>query len=93
MKYCKKCLTTDLRPNASFNNGICIACCYSELENDSNSALTLKILQKKIQKSDLDSNDKCITATPYFMHDYDYYSENANTEVGQRHINGSVRKH
>ena len=26
MKYCKNCLTTDLRPNALFTNGICIAC-------------------------------------------------------------------
>lgn len=30
MKYCTKCLATDLRPNASFNNeGVCIACQYS----------------------------------------------------------------
>ena len=30
MKYCKKCLTTNLRPNASFNaNGVCTACEYS----------------------------------------------------------------
>jgi hypothetical protein len=91
MKYCKKCLTTDLRPNVSFNNGICIACCYSELENDSSSALKLKILQKKIQQSRLDANNKCITVTPCFMHDY--YSESATIEVEQSHINGSARKH
>ena len=30
MKYCKSCLTTSLRPNASFNKkGVCIACEYS----------------------------------------------------------------
>jgi len=30
MKYCKECLTTDLRPNAAFNEkGVCIACEYS----------------------------------------------------------------
>ena len=30
MKYCKKCLTTNLRPNALFNEeGICIPCEYS----------------------------------------------------------------
>jgi len=30
MKYCKKCLTTSLRPNASFNvDGVCTACEYS----------------------------------------------------------------
>lgn len=27
--YCKKCLTTNLRPNASFEDGVCIACRYS----------------------------------------------------------------
>ncbi len=50
MKYCKKCLTTDLRPNASFDDGVCIACNYSStLEN--NSSIKLKLLQSKIQKS------------------------------------------
>ena len=30
MRYCRKCLTTDLRPNSLFNeNGVCIACQFS----------------------------------------------------------------
>lgn len=29
MKYCEKCLTTDLRPNARFVNNICMACIFS----------------------------------------------------------------
>lgn len=51
MKYCKKCLTTNLRPNASFKNGVCIACDYSGAEHQCNTALKLNILQKKIQQS------------------------------------------
>lgn len=51
MKYCKKCLTTNLRPNASFIDGICIACAYSESNTESDPSLKLKILQGKIQKS------------------------------------------
>jgi len=51
MKYCSKCLTTDLRPNASFSEGVCIACRYSASENDSNMDLKLKILQEKIRSS------------------------------------------
>ncbi|PJC86302.1 N-acetyl sugar amidotransferase [Vibrio sp. HA2012] len=51
MKYCKKCLTTDLRPNASLSDGVCIACSYSESEHHGNTELKLKILQDKIQKS------------------------------------------
>jgi len=37
MKYCKKCLTTNLRPNSSFNaDGVCIACeHYSDISNKS----------------------------------------------------------
>lgn len=51
MKYCKKCLTTDLRPNASFKDGVCIACNYSSLDHHDNTALKLKILENKIKLS------------------------------------------
>ena len=51
MKYCQTCLTTDLRPNASFLNGICIACRYSQQEQHSNSSLKLKLLREKIRQS------------------------------------------
>lgn len=51
MKYCKKCLTTNLRPNSSFTKGICIACSYSESEHHTNGSLKLKKLQEKIKSS------------------------------------------
>jgi N-acetyl sugar amidotransferase len=51
LKYCSRCLTTDLRPNSSFNDGVCIACDYSESDSKSDSSLKLKILQNKIQQS------------------------------------------
>lgn len=52
MKYCKKCLTTDLRPNALFNeNDICIACEFSEKESQEVPRLKLKILERKIKEN------------------------------------------
>jgi len=51
MKYCKKCLTTNFRPNSSFKDGICIACHYSDREAIKNSSLKLKVLQDKIKSS------------------------------------------
>ena len=51
MKYCQKCLTTDLRPNASFTDGVCIACRYSASDGHDNTRLKLKILQDKIRAS------------------------------------------
>jgi len=50
LKYCKKCLTTDLRPNAFFDeNGICIACVFSEKEERDVPRLKLKMLENKIK--------------------------------------------
>jgi N-acetyl sugar amidotransferase len=49
MIYCQQCLTTDLRPNAAFENGVCIACHYSDSDTSSNGALKLKILTDKIK--------------------------------------------
>ena len=50
MKYCKKCLTTDLRPNASFNeNGVCIACEYSGNHHDRVFCNELETLKKMIR--------------------------------------------
>lgn len=52
MKYCKKCLTTDLRPNASFDeDGVCIACKFSQMEQQQSFAVKLKILQQKIKQN------------------------------------------
>lgn len=58
MKYCKKCLTTDLRPNSLFRNGICIACEFSEKEATEVSYLKLEILRNKIEKSKLKQTKK-----------------------------------
>lgn len=41
MKYCKKCLTTNLRPNSFFEDGVCIACNY-----ENNKKITHKSLEK-----------------------------------------------
>lgn len=52
MKYCKKCLTTDLRPNAHFyEDGVCIACRFSEKEEVEVPRLKLKMLEDKIKNN------------------------------------------
>ena len=49
MRYCKSCLTTDLRPNASFSEEcICIACEYSA-KATSYTDLHLKLAQLRIK--------------------------------------------
>jgi N-acetyl sugar amidotransferase len=58
MKYCQKCLTTDLRPNANFSNGICIACRFSDAEYDESIDLKLKLLRNKIKKSRKNQKNK-----------------------------------
>jgi len=52
LRYCKSCLTTDLRPNAHFNNDcICIACSFSSKEELEVPRLKLKMLEEKIRKN------------------------------------------
>jgi len=52
MKYCKKCLTTDLRPNSAFDeNGICIACTYVDNRSNSSFIAELNILKKMIKNT------------------------------------------
>ena len=59
MKYCRKCLTTDLRPNAHFDkNGVCIACNFSEKELQSTPKLKLSLLEKKIKTNIKKRNKK-----------------------------------
>lgn len=59
LKYCKKCLTTDLRPNARFNSdGVCIACEFSEQEEHVATRLKLKMLQDKIKHNIRNRNKK-----------------------------------
>ncbi len=50
MKYCKKCLTTDLRPNSSFNeNSICIACEFNKSNKNENFLNRLAFLKKMVR--------------------------------------------
>jgi N-acetyl sugar amidotransferase len=53
MNYCQHCLTTDLRPNACFKNGICIACAYSKKQilTKSNADKKLDLLMKCIKNA------------------------------------------
>jgi len=52
MKYCKKCLTTTLRPNAEFtNDGVCIPCKYSLIGNQTNHVLKLRALKERIKQA------------------------------------------
>ena len=51
MKYCKSCLTTNLRPNSSFNKkNICIACEYSSQIFSFSSSTHLARLKEKIRE-------------------------------------------
>ena len=50
MEYCRNCLTTDLRPNAQFNQeSVCIACQYSSSNISKSSRVKLEELIKKIR--------------------------------------------
>ena len=51
MKYCISCLSTNLRPNAKFENGICLACKYSIGDQQVDYKIKLKVLQEKIKNS------------------------------------------
>lgn len=53
MNYCNYCLTTDLRPNAFFVEGVCIACVYSQRVNklETNPLNKLALLKELIKKS------------------------------------------
>lgn len=51
MIYCTECLTTNLRPNSDFEDGICIACRYNKHDDLNNYELKMKILKHKIKNS------------------------------------------
>lgn len=51
MRYCKTCLSPDTRPNARFNEqGVCIACSYSEASRDIAYEARLKELRSIVQR-------------------------------------------
>ncbi len=59
MKYCKKCLSTDLRPQSKFNKeGICLPCQFAEDETNYNSRVKLKILREKFRLSRVKQKNK-----------------------------------
>jgi len=52
MKYCKKCLTTSLRPNALFNaDGVCIPCEYSSNINTKSFMPHLETLKSMVREN------------------------------------------
>ena len=52
MKYCKKCLTTNLRPNSSFNDdGVCISCQFSDTQIKESFISRLELLKKMIRET------------------------------------------
>ena len=62
MKYCTKCLTTDLRPNSMFIDGVCIACEYASSQNaNSSSRIKLRTLEEKIRLA----RQKIVKKGPY----------------------------
>ncbi|MAC46819.1 MAG: LPS biosynthesis protein [Oceanospirillum sp.] len=55
MRYCKSCLTTDLRPNADFDDdGVCIACRFSDSRTNFNADYRVlkKIIDGYLKDSD-----------------------------------------
>jgi N-acetyl sugar amidotransferase len=51
VNYCKLCLTTDLRPNTSFSEGVCIACQYTSFSLRTVREIKLKRLRDKISEN------------------------------------------
>lgn len=59
LKFCKSCLTTNLRPNASIGkNGVCIACQYTNFDMNHGAPSKLKALENKIKESKKNQRDK-----------------------------------
>ncbi|MDB4017209.1 N-acetyl sugar amidotransferase [Amylibacter sp.] len=58
MKYCTQCLSTDLRPNSHFSNGVCIACKYSQEDLEVNTEYKLLALKNKIKESQRSDSKK-----------------------------------
>lgn len=51
MRYCKKCLSTDLRPHAKFEDEVCLPCRYAQSDGVYNHRTKLRILKEKIRAS------------------------------------------
>lgn len=58
MKYCKKCLTTDLRPNGEIKEGLCIPCFYTESTNVTPTRVKLLELREKYRISRIGQKNK-----------------------------------
>jgi len=51
LKYCKGCLTTNLRPGAEFNDGYCTPCQYAASNGKVHATVKLSILKEKFRES------------------------------------------
>ena len=52
MKYCVSCLTTNLRPNSSFNEyGVCISCQFSSTQRNESYRSKLKLLKEMVRET------------------------------------------
>ena len=58
MKYCKKCLTTDLRPNGEINDGLCVPCQHIESQKSSPTRTKLIELKEKYRISRIGQKEK-----------------------------------
>ena len=58
MKYCKYCLTTNLRPNAKFVDGVCIPCVYNNNFLKINTSNQLNKLNKYINELKVNKKNK-----------------------------------
>lgn len=62
MRYCESCLTTSNRPNSQFENGICIACNYSNSEKEelNGRGFWLAQLKEHLKKNGKKNSHNCI---------------------------------
>ena len=58
MKYCKCCLTTNLRPNAKFVDGVCIPCVYNNNFLKKNTSNQLNKLKNYIKELKVNKKNK-----------------------------------
>ena len=58
MKYCKKCLSTNLRPGGKFIDGLCAPCYFNNKESNTNFKTRLNLLKSIYRKSRKDQKNK-----------------------------------
>ena len=58
MKYCKKCLSTDLRPGGEFIDGFCSPCLFLENDTNKSSKIKLSLLRDLYRKKNRGQKNK-----------------------------------